>query len=95
MRGRQSKVVSSQWLLDLAKELPAPAQLDGFDISNKQFPHKNWLPANVTLSELDLLSELPKELIGAYDVVHAGLVVMIARDEPERLLKTFLKMLSE
>lgn len=71
------------------------AQLDGFDVSEDQFPDKGWLPKNVTLSTLDSLAPLPDHLVGKYDVVHIGLVVMIISNEnPVPLLKNVMAMLS-
>lgn len=85
----------SIWLIDLAKELPH-AILDGFDISAVQFPHKNWLPARVTLQELNALGPMPKELLGRYDVVHVGLVVLLVPGgDPSVLVNNLLSLLSK
>ena len=83
------------WLVDLAKELPN-AQLDGFDVSTAQFPHRKWLPPNVTLRQMDAYGEVPQELVGRYDIVHIGLVVVLVKDgNPGRLLTNLLKLLSK
>ena len=82
------------WLIDLARELPG-ATLDDYDVSPAQFPHRNWLPANVTLNQLDAFGEVPPELIAKYDVVHIGLVVFLIKDgNPGALLNNLLRMLS-
>ena len=83
------------WLIETARSVPASTQLDGFDISADQFPDKGWLPQNVTLSTLDSLAPLPNHLVGKYDIVHIGLVVMLIKGEdPVPLLKNVMAMLS-
>jgi hypothetical protein len=42
------------WLLDLASQLPQSAQLDGFDLSEEQFPHHDIWPVNITINKLDV-----------------------------------------
>ena len=75
--------------------MSASTQLDGFDISADQFPDEGWLPKNVTLNTLDCLAPVPDRLVGKYDVVHIGLVVMLVENEnPVPLLNNVLKMLS-
>lgn len=56
--------------MDLASQLPATTVLDGFDISDGQFPHESTLPSNVKLSVMDSFDEVPDEFVGKYDVVH-------------------------
>lgn len=48
-------------LLDLAKTLPADAQLYGFDISTAQFPDPEARPSNVFLYEQSVRSLFPEE----------------------------------
>ena len=82
------------WLIETARSVPASTQLDGFDIYADQFPDKGWLPQNVTLSTLDSLAPLPNHLIGKYDIVHIGVVVMhIMCEYPVTLLKNVKAML--
>lgn len=70
-------------------------QLDGYDISAKQFPPKEWWPPNLRYSTHDALCPVPDEMIGKYDVVHVGLLVMIVKNEdPVPLLLNLLSMLS-
>ena len=71
------------------------AQLDGFDISEEQYPPPGWLPRNVTLSTLDILKPIPEDLHGMYDVVHVGLIVLvIERDDPVPVLNNLFTLLS-
>ena len=70
-------------------------QCDGFDISDAQFPHRNWMPRNVTLNTLNILKPVPESLQGKYDVVHVGLVVLVVEDgDPLPLLDNLLTLLS-
>ncbi|KAJ5247891.1 hypothetical protein N7468_002874 [Penicillium chermesinum] len=58
------------WIFDLARQLPPTVQLQGFDISNRQFPVRDTWPQNVTLGTLDSLVDPPASLCGQFDVVH-------------------------
>lgn len=80
-------------MIDLAEQLPL-VQLHGYDLSSSQFPPKEWLPNNVKLMTLDALAEVPSELIEVYDVIHVGLLVLVAGDDPMPLLRNLIKMLS-
>jgi hypothetical protein len=70
----------SIWLLDVAQQVPSTVQLDAFDISDKQFPHKDSRPDNMSFRVLDAFSQVPDELVGKYDVVHLRLWCCIVRD---------------
>lgn len=84
----------SQWLIDISPELPS-AQLDGFDISRDQFPSKAWLPPHVSLSELDIVGELPPNLEGKYDLVHVQLFLcVVQKDGPAAILRKLYQLLS-
>ncbi|KAL1845906.1 hypothetical protein Plec18170_009507 [Paecilomyces lecythidis] len=58
------------WLLDLARTLPTSIRLDGFDISDTQFPNKKYWAENLNFGILDAFSPVPEHLAGAFDVVH-------------------------
>ncbi|KAK0507180.1 hypothetical protein JMJ35_010218 [Cladonia borealis] len=76
------------WFLSLAKRLPSSFQLNGFDISSKQYPAV--LPKNVTLQIADALQNPPSESIGEYDVVHIRLFMgVISDNDPLPLLRHF------
>lgn len=88
-------IVQRTWLVDLAKKVPERSQLDGFDISAAHFPPKEWLPQNINLSLLDASAPLPEELVGKYDIVHVGRIVLFIRNEdPSVFLDNFVKLLS-
>ncbi|KAF9884862.1 hypothetical protein FE257_001205 [Aspergillus nanangensis] len=76
------------WLFDLARQLPPTVQLDGFDISDQQFPHQSLWPSNVHLDILDSLTEAPGRLVGQYDVVHIRLWTSVIRgNDPGPLIR--------
>ncbi|KAK0509510.1 hypothetical protein JMJ35_007904 [Cladonia borealis] len=66
------------WLASLAREMPASARLDGFDISDQQFPRENIYGDNVSLSTLDIFKPLPRHVLAKYDVVHIRYFMGIA-----------------
>ncbi|KAM0261529.1 hypothetical protein ACHAQJ_002212 [Trichoderma viride] len=49
------------WLLDVASQVPPTVRLDGFDISDEQFPSKSSLPSNVNLQVMDAFAEVPED----------------------------------
>ncbi|KAI1326342.1 hypothetical protein F5Y16DRAFT_230468 [Xylariaceae sp. FL0255] len=89
------------WLLDLSRQLVAQdggknanARLDGYDINAINFPAAAFLPSNVTLSELNVLSPIPDSLKGIYDVVHIRAFVSCVMNEDTRpILSTALSLL--
>ena len=85
----------SVWLLDLAKTLPSSTQLDGFDVSASQYPHKLLLPSNVSLQTLDATDEPPLEFQGKYDVVHLRLfLIIVNNNDPTPIFNHCFKLLS-
>ncbi|EHA22134.1 hypothetical protein CBS63078_3260 [Aspergillus niger] len=72
------------WLIDLHAQLAKnniTAQLDGFDINPVNFPAAAYLPASISLQQLDVLAKpLPENLLGAYDVVHIRAFASIVPD---------------
>ncbi|KAJ5734486.1 hypothetical protein N7493_003272 [Penicillium malachiteum] len=69
------------WLTDLARQLPSTVSLDGLDISFEAAPPKEWLPQNMTLRKFDLMSDVPEDLTGVYDIVHVRLFSFILKNE--------------
>lgn len=41
--------------------------VEGFDISLAQTPPAEWLPANVTMTKLDMLNVLPDSMQGSFE----------------------------
>lgn len=84
------------WTTSLSASLASTVKLDGFDITDAQFPPKEWLPANVTLDTLNILDPVPEHLLGKYDVVNIRYFALLVKDNnPFGLLKNLISMLSE
>ena len=84
----------SQWLIDLSPDFSS-AQLDGFDISDDQFPSKAWLPSHISLSHLDITKDVPSNLHGKYDLVHVQLFLcVVQKDGPAGIIDQLYKLLS-
>ncbi|KAI0513027.1 S-adenosyl-L-methionine-dependent methyltransferase [Xylaria bambusicola] len=58
------------WLKELAKTLPASAELVGFDFDVSKFPMPEALPSNIRLSFGDAYEPFPEEFRNRFDVVH-------------------------
>ncbi|KJZ77765.1 hypothetical protein HIM_02942 [Hirsutella minnesotensis 3608] len=85
---------SAIWLLDLSCSVPESVQLDGYDISDKQFPQGQLLPPNVSLGLLDSFQDPPPELRGRYDVVHLrAFVVVLRKRDVNLVISNAMKML--
>ncbi|TGO69544.1 hypothetical protein BELL_0768g00050 [Botrytis elliptica] len=84
----------SIWLLDVAREVPPSARLDGFDISLDQCPPSPWLPANTNLHTWDVYKEPPKQFQETFDIVHVRLItVAIKNNDPRPVLANLRKLL--
>ncbi|MCJ1326899.1 hypothetical protein MMC10_003565 [Thelotrema lepadinum] len=82
------------WLCDLSNDLPSSSQLDGFDISDSQFPVPESLPSKVKLYAQDAAAEPPRELHGQYDIVHLRLFLSVIVDnDPGSVLNFCHKLL--
>jgi SAM-dependent methyltransferase len=81
------------WLIDLAKELPETARLDGFDVDTSKFHPPADRPANMTLQAGDVLLGWPAKLHGQYDLIHVRLLFYALKKEEWRLAVENLKPL--
>ncbi|KAL2843922.1 hypothetical protein BJY01DRAFT_248384 [Aspergillus pseudoustus] len=83
------------WPISLSPTLPLNAHLDGFDITDAQFPPREWLLGNVCLEKLDILSSVPERLHGIYDVVAIRFFTLMVRDnDVSTLVGNLLSLLS-
>lgn len=88
-------VMGSIWLLEYAEQAHPSTQLEGFDISLAQTPHRDWVPSNVKFRQYDVLTAPPNDLLEKYDIVHVRhLSYIIRNNDPAPVLRTLLKMLS-
>lgn len=62
--------VYSIWLTHLQERLPASVSLEGLDVSFDATPPPQWLPGSIKLRHWDVKSDVPEDLIDAYDIVH-------------------------
>ncbi|KAL2840177.1 S-adenosyl-L-methionine-dependent methyltransferase [Aspergillus pseudoustus] len=82
------------WLLELASQLPSTVLLDGFDISDRLFPHSSLLPSNLKLGVMDSFGDVPADLVGKYDVVHLRLwCCVVTGGDPSRLIRSAMGLL--
>ncbi len=61
------------------------------------FPSKEWLPPNLHLEVFDMLGgDLPKIMVGAFDVVHLRAFACVIKDgDPHAVLRKLCGMLSK
>ncbi|KAL5364273.1 S-adenosyl-L-methionine-dependent methyltransferase [Aspergillus floccosus] len=79
---------TGRWLLDVARAVPETVQLDGFDVSDSQFPPRRMWPPNVTMSALNSLQDPPLHLRGKYNVVHLRMwTCIIQQNDPTPLIR--------
>lgn len=86
------------WLLELQEELPESCVLEGWDISNEQFPGRDLLPANVKFGTFDAskVGGVPADLKGKYDIVHLSLLVCVVKGgDPGNFVRNAIDMLSK
>lgn len=87
---------ASIWSTELAQRLPPTVTIDAIDISDGQYPSKDWVPENVNLIVHDIYKPLPEDMIGKYDLVRMQNWLIIWRDSTtDLLLGNLLKMLSK
>jgi SAM-dependent methyltransferase len=83
------------WLRDVATELPAGSQLDGYDFDTSKFPPAEAIPANIKLQFGNVLEPFAPDLLGTYDAVHVRLLMYALKADQWIIalknLKTLLK----
>lgn len=83
------------WLLELVQHSPASWRLHGSDVSGANFPHPHYLPDNVSLQILDISEEVPREMTGAFDIVHVrALANVVKGGNPEYLIADLVSLRS-
>lgn len=82
-------------MIDLARELPSTTKFYGFDIDLGQCPPAESFPSNVHISQWDMFTPPPSEIIGTFDVVHLRLVTLVIKDnDPTTLIANVGRLLS-
>lgn len=86
---------SAVWLTEVAKTLPADAELVGLDYDTSRFPPPSSLPPNLKLGKGDMYEPFPDDLLGKFDVVHVRMILFGVKEgrglEVARNLLTLLK----
>lgn len=87
---------ASIWSTEVAQKLPPTVTIDAIDISDAQYPPKDWMPENVNLVIHDMYKPPPESMIGNYDLVRIRGWLCIWRDATAQiLLENLIKLLSE
>ncbi|KAI1297066.1 S-adenosyl-L-methionine-dependent methyltransferase [Xylaria venustula] len=82
------------WLKELARTLPASAELVGLDFDVSKFPEPEALPANIKLSFGDIYEPFPAELQGRFDVVHLRhFILATKKDHGVAIARNLLSLL--
>ncbi|KAK6858404.1 hypothetical protein PG995_006103 [Apiospora arundinis] len=81
------------WLMDVLPQLHPDAQLVGVDTDTSQLAPEQWLPPRVTVREWDVFTEVPEDLVGAFDMVNLRLFNFVIVDDPAPVLRNLIKML--
>lgn len=82
------------WLLDV-RDLTAPsARLEGLDISFDAAPPLETLPSNVKFRHWDVNEDVPRDLVGVFDIVHVRfLSCVLFSDQVPAAVERLFKML--
>lgn len=65
------------------------------DVSEVQYPAKEYLPTNVSLELMDVFGDVPERWVEKFDIVHVrAFGVVITHLDPLPLLENMVKMLS-
>ncbi|KAI0809925.1 S-adenosyl-L-methionine-dependent methyltransferase [Xylaria sp. FL0064] len=82
------------WLKELAKVLPASAELVGLDFDVSKFPEPETLPSNIKMSFGNAYEPFPDEFRGRFDVVHLRhFVLATKKDYCVPLVRNLLSLL--
>ena len=82
----------SIWIADTARD--QSFRIDGLDISLEQCPAAEMLPKGCSIRKVNILQNVPADLIGIYDIIHVRLILGGLGDDPVPALKNFIAMLS-
>jgi len=83
------------WLIEISRQVPSFARLQGFDITDANFPANEWLPDNMSMHILDAFTpDLPADLVGAFDIVHIRAITSaVKNNNVQPLITNLVKML--
>ncbi|KAI3340037.1 S-adenosyl-L-methionine-dependent methyltransferase [Ustulina deusta] len=82
------------WLQELARTLPASAELVGLDFDVSKFPDAEALPSNIRLSFGNAYEPFPEEFRNRFDVVHLRhFILATKKDHAVPLVQNLLSLL--
>jgi hypothetical protein len=87
--------ISRIWLLDLLPQLDPSTELVGIDADITQVGPREWLPENLTLRQWSVFTDVPDDLVGAFDIVNLRLFAFVVEDDATPILQKLKKLLSE
>ena len=82
------------WPIDVAEDTSPPRDVHAFDISDKFFPPRAWLPSNVSLHLHDIYKPFPERFNGHFHVVHLRLFLTLSKPQVTQILHNATKLLS-
>lgn len=83
-------------MLDLSRDLPSTTTFHGFDIDLAQCPPSDSFPDNVRVTQWDMFSPPPPQLVGQFDVVHLRLLTLVIKNnDPTAVIKNVMQLLSK
>jgi hypothetical protein len=87
--------VARVWAIDVAEDAGLKAEVYAFDISEKFFPPRPWLPSNLTVELHDVGVPFLAEHLGQYNVVHFRLFLTLTTEKLGQLLENAITLLSQ
>lgn len=82
------------WPTDVAEDTSLLTDIDGFDISDKFFPPRAWLPNNVKLHLHDIYNPFPEHFQRHFDLVHLRLFLTLSTIQVTQILENAMTLLS-
>lgn len=83
------------WLLDILPQLDPSTELVGIDVDITQVGPREWLPENLTVRKWNVFTDVPDDLVGAFDIVNLRHFAFVIEDDATPTLQKLKKLLSE
>ncbi|KAJ5415085.1 hypothetical protein N7465_003780 [Penicillium sp. CMV-2018d] len=81
------------WLLDLLSQLDPSTELVGIDVDITQVGPRQWLPENLTLRQWNVFTDVPDDLVGAFDIVNLRHFAFVIEDDATPTLQKLKELL--
>jgi hypothetical protein len=76
-------------------QLNPSTELVGIDIDITQVGPREWLPDNLTLRQWNVFTDVPDDLVEAFDIVHLRHFAFVIEEDATPILQKLKKLLSE